>query len=178
MQRRTAGHRAPAEGHRSLAALTALAAACALACAGVAAAAPPPQSTTAPDFALKAVDGHNHRLSEYRGEPVVVMFWGSWCGLCRETLVALDGVARRTSAPTLGVNLDTTAERAASVAGSLRLRYPTLVDSRQAVARAYDVDKLPLTLLIDRDGAVRASWSGTAVDAADLARRIEDLRHE
>jgi peroxiredoxin len=133
---------------------------------------------TAPDFALKSTDGHILRLSEYRGDPVIVTFWGSWCSECRAALATLDRLASQTSTPVLGVNLDGNAERATSVAASLQLRFPTLVDARQAVARAYDVERLPLTLLIDRDGAVRATWAGVPVSAEDLTRRLESLRQE
>ena len=93
-------------------------------------------------------------------------------------LATLDVVAGRTSTPVLGVNLDGSVERAASVATSLTLDFPTLVDARKSVARTYDVARLPLTLLIDRDGAVRARWDGVAVPADDLTRRLDSLRQE
>jgi peroxiredoxin len=173
VQRRTQEERAPPRGHAvGVATLVAALAACALPC--LAAGVPSP----APDFALKSTDGHNLRLSEYRGDPVIVTFWGSWCGQCREALVTLDGIAEGTSTPVLGVSLDRDVERATSLATSLRLRFPTLVDTRQAVARAYDVSHLPLTLLIDRDGAVRATWEGVSVPADDLTRRLDSLRQE
>ena len=155
-----------------------LAAALAVLCIGASHAAPPAPTAPAPDFVLKALDGRNHRLSEYRGEPVVLTFWASWCGPCRESLTALATVAQRTSTPALGVNLDNTADRAGSVADSLSLKFPTLVDARHGVARTYDVDRLPLTLLIDRDGAVVATWSGAPVDAVELARQIDLLHHQ
>jgi peroxiredoxin len=148
----------------------------ALACALPAYAAAEPSA--APDFVLKATDGRNLRLSEYRGDPVIVTFWGSWCGQCREALVTLDEVAKRTSTPVLGVNLDGNVERASSVATSLDLHFPTLVDDRKTVARAYDVSRLPLTLLIDRDGTVRAAWDGVSVPPDELAGRLDLLRQE
>ena len=70
------------------------------------------------------------------------------------------------------------AERAHAVADALHLQFPTLVDTGQAVARAYDVQKLPLTLLLDRTGAVRATWSGVPVDIQELNGRLEGLRRE
>jgi peroxiredoxin len=141
-------------------------------------AAPPGLASTAPDFALKGIDGHNQRLSEFRGEPLVLHFWASWCGPCRESASQLDGLARDEGAAVLGVSLDGSIDRAASVANSLRLTSPTLVDANQAVARTYDVDKLPLTLLLDRDGTVRAAWSGVPVDLAELAPQLELLRRD
>ena len=138
-------------------------------------AAPPALNSIAPDFALKAVDGRNVRLSEYRGEPVILHFWASWCGPCRESVAALDALALSSGAPVLGVNLDG-ADRSAAVADSLHLKSPTLVDTQQSVARTYDVTKLPLTLLLDAEGHVRASWSGVPADLAELTPQLERLR--
>ena len=140
-------------------------------------AAPPALDSIAPDFALKGIDGRNLRLSEYRGEPVVLHFWASWCGPCRESVAALDALARRSGTPVLGVNLDG-ADRAAAVAGSLHLTTPTLVDAQQSVARSYDVAKLPLTFLLDAEGRVRASWSGVPADLSELAPQLERLRQD
>jgi peroxiredoxin len=141
-------------------------------------AAPPAHASTAPDFVLKGIDGHNLRLSEYRGEPVVLHFWASWCGPCRESAAALDRLAQAEGAAVVGVSLDGSVDRAASVASSLRLTTPTMVDVNQAVARIYDVDKLPLTLLLDRDGAVRGAWSGVPVNLAELTPQLEHLRRD
>ena len=132
----------------------------------------------AQDFVLKAVDGRNHRLSEYRGDPVVVTFWGSWCGLCRDSLVALDALSKQTGTAVVGISLDGARERAASASAAARISFPTLLDDRQQVARAYAVDELPLTLLLDRSGVVRARWSGDAVDVAGISRSLDSLARE
>ncbi len=137
-------------------------------------AAPPALDSLAPDFALKGIDGRNLRLSEFRGEPVVLHFWGP----CRESIAALDALGTRTGTPVLGVNLDGNNERAAAVAGSLHIQSPTLVDAQQSVARSYDVAKLPLTLLLDADGNVRAAWAGVPANLNELTPQLERLRQD
>jgi peroxiredoxin len=138
----------------------------------------PSSGAAAPDFALKDLAGRNQRLSEFRGDVVVLTFWASWCHPCRDALAAADAaVAAAGGAPAaIAVNLDREPDKAKSIAASLGLRQPTLLDSRQSVGRLYDVQHLPLTLLIDREGVVRQSWSREPVPADVLAHEIMELK--
>jgi peroxiredoxin len=112
----------------------------------------------APDFALHAVAGNNVRLSEHRGDVVVLSFWGSRCGQCRMQLAALDKSFKTYHSAGLqvfGVNVDDDQGGALEFARTQALSFPLLLDPQKAVARNYLVDNLPMTLLIDRGGAVR-----------------------
>jgi peroxiredoxin len=140
---------------------------------GVAAA----EGPSAPDFALASTAGSNYRLSEYRGEVVALVFWASWCGDCRRELERFERLRRTYGSVglvVLGVNLDTEPARAAALAGAAGIGYPVLIDAGKDVSRAYRADELPLIVLVDRNGAVRARHS--ALDERDEQGLLVNLR--
>ena len=121
--------------------------------------------------------GQRFRLSALRGRTVVLNFWASWCGPCREELPLLDGYAARrgvargdpAAAPAGGgsgvvvvaVNLAESAESVRRAARWLGLRHiPLVLDPRGELAAAYRVWGLPTTFVIDRTGAVSIRWVG------------------
>ena len=112
----------------------------------------------APDFVLKSVGGENLRLSEYRGEVVLINFWTSWCGDCRESMPALNDLYQRyreVGFQVLSVNVDRKREDAAEMAANLGMRHPVLFDEGRKVSKQYEIDSLPVMLLVDREGIVR-----------------------
>jgi len=121
------------------------------------------QAADAPDFSLRMTTGENLRLSEHRGEVVMLGFWARWCGDCRQAMQALSELNQkyaRTGLVTLGVNVGDTAEQAAAMSQSLGLSFPTLVDPGRSVGEQFNLGKMPLIVLLDRDGVVRFSHAG------------------
>lgn len=114
--------------------------------------------TAAPDFALHASVGDNVRLSEHRGEVVVVSFWSSRCTPCRNQLAALNRsfqTYRSAGLQVYGVGVDDEPAQALEFAHGSAVSFPMLLDPSKGVARSYQVDNLPMTVLIDRSGVVR-----------------------
>lgn len=112
----------------------------------------------APDFALRAFAGPNVRLSEHIGQVVVISFWGAACDGCRAQLRALEQEFGRDRAQGLrvyGVEVADDPAAARRFARAMHVTFPLLLDPAKAVARLYDVDNLPMTVLIDRDGKIR-----------------------
>ena len=112
----------------------------------------------APDFALHAVVGTNVRLSEHQGEVVVLSFWGSRCAPCRMQLAALDKSVKTYSSVGLrvfGIGVDDDPARSLEFAKAQSVEFPLLLDPTKSVGRNYQVDNLPMTVLIDRGGIVR-----------------------
>jgi peroxiredoxin len=110
----------------------------------------------APDFALKNAAGENLRLSEWKGEVVVLTFWADWCGRCSDQLQELTRLQQQygeRGVRVVTVNIDRDgrpAREAAARSGVLVLH-----DSDQTVARQYELSNLPLTVLVDAHGKVR-----------------------
>lgn len=118
----------------------------------------PTVGARAPDFSLRGSTGRNMRLSELRGEVVLINFWATWCGPCRQEMPQLNQLYaqyRAAGFTLLGVNIDDKRDNAEAMLKKLGVRFPTLFDSDKRVARLYDVDTMPATLLIDRDGRIR-----------------------
>jgi peroxiredoxin len=116
------------------------------------------EGQTAPDFALKSSTGENLRLSEYRGDVVMINFWATWCGPCRQEMPLLDELYnryQRVGFNLLGVNIDDDSSRAMQMAEELGIDFPVLFDARKEVSRLYDVEAMPVTVLVDREGRVR-----------------------
>jgi len=132
-----------------------------LAVAGTVSAATELEGQDAPDFVLKSVSGKNLRLSEYRGDVVMLSFWASWCGECRAQLEHLGAMRERyrdAGIELLAVSLDQSARQASE--GSAGARYPVLHDAGGEVGRLYDVTTMPVMVLIDRGGVVREVFEG------------------
>jgi peroxiredoxin len=112
----------------------------------------------APDFVLKSASGTNMRLSEYRGNVVMINFWATWCGPCRQEMPLLDDLYsryERVGFSLLGVNIDDDSSRAMQMAEELGVSFPVLFDERKEVSKLYQVEAMPVTVLVDREGKVR-----------------------
>lgn len=112
----------------------------------------------APDFALKSATGDNLRLSEYRGEVVLINFWATWCGPCRQEMPHLEDLYnryQRVGFNLLGVNIDDDSRRAMQMVQELGVTFPVLFDEKKEVSKLYSVEAMPVTLLLDRSGTVR-----------------------
>ncbi|MGO9423787.1 MAG: TlpA family protein disulfide reductase [Steroidobacteraceae bacterium] len=127
------------------------------------AAAPTLVGRDAPDFALKTLDGSNLRLSEFRGQVVLVNFWARWAGDSRQEMPALNKINatyQRAGLVVLGVSVDDDLRRAREFAGAMKVSYPIMFDTGTDLGRDYLLQKMPMTILVDRSGVVRFSHVG------------------
>lgn len=112
----------------------------------------------APDFTLHSLSGENLRLQEFRGKVVLINFWASWCGPCRQEMPILDRIHKRyepAGFTVLGVNVESEQDKARKIADRLGVSFPLLFDTGQQVSEDYDLKSMPYTVLVDRDGKIR-----------------------
>ena len=115
-------------------------------------------SGPAPGFQLSGRGGKNIDLTQYRGQVVMINFWATWCGPCRQEMPQLSKLYDKYRAAgfvLLGVNVDDDVRNATAVATKLGVSFPVLLDTDKTVSRQYDMGSMPATVLIDRDGRVR-----------------------
>jgi peroxiredoxin len=112
----------------------------------------------APNFSLPTLDGGHVELSDYRGKPVVLNFWASWCTPCREEFPLLrDRVGADADVALIGVNTQDFVESdGREFAKDQHADWPNGFDRNEAVRRGYGVTRLPGTFFIDADGVIRS----------------------
>lgn len=120
-------------------------------------------SGVAPDFSLQSRDGGTVSLSEFRGQVVMINFWATWCGPCREEMPHLEALYQRYSAlgfRLLGVNVEEDSENAEAWLEEMPVSFSILFDPENRVSELYDVIAMPSTVLVDRQGNIRFSHDG------------------
>ena len=112
----------------------------------------------APDFQLRTLDGGLVRLSDLRGKVVLVNFWASWCGPCRDeapVLARVHAAEQERGLVVLGVDLQEAEGPVRDFVDEYQLRFPIAFDRSGEVANAYRANKPPTSIFIDRQGVIR-----------------------
>lgn len=120
-------------------------------------------SGKAPNFTLKSSTGKNLKLSEFRGQVVMINFWASWCAPCRQEMPLLEAMYRKYKSlgfVLLGVNVEQDSSKAATLLKSIKVSFPILYDNKNKVSKQYKVAAMPTTVIIDRDGNMRYLHKG------------------
>lgn len=139
-------------------------------------------SGPAPDFTLASNKGQNIRLAEHRGEVVMINFWASWCGPCRQEMPILEELYSRygrAGFTILGVNVEPNPKDADKILKDIPVSFPVLYDTESKVSQLYKVEAMPSTVLIDRNGNMRYLHLGYKPGYEDAYRdQIKELIRE
>jgi peroxiredoxin len=136
----------------------------------------------APDFTLKSLDGKNLKLSEMTGNVVLINFWASWCGPCREEMPLLNALHNKYEPlgfTVLGVNVEEDVRGAKGFLKNFPVDFPVLLDNTNRVSKQYKVIAMPTTVVVDRDGNMRYLHQGyKSGDEAKYRRMVKKLIRE
>jgi peroxiredoxin len=122
-----------------------------------------PTGQPAPQFTLGARSGHEVSLAQYKGDVVMLNFWASWCGPCRQEMPLLESIYEKYNKlgfVLLGVNVEPDSNAANDWLKATPVSFPILYDKESKVSRLYDVEGMPSTVIIDRAGRVRVLHRG------------------
>ena len=102
-------------------------------------------------------------FSDFRGEVVVVNFWATWCAPCKKELPALQALSRRLGEEgrVVAISVDRDPERVEEFLAANRLDLPVFVDGPEGLARKLDLESLPYSYVLDRDGRVIFAGPGS-----------------
>ena len=133
----------------------------------------------APDFKLKTLDGQEVTIFKLKGKVILLDFWATWCGPCRESiphLIQLYKTYHKDGLEVIGMNLDRgDMDTVRHFVKSMDVPYPITVTS-QEVERGYGVTGLPTTILIDKEGRIREKIAGyTSGIAKQMTAKVIDL---
>lgn len=144
----------------------------------------------APDFLLEQLDGPDLRLSDFRGQPVVLNFWASWCSPCRKEMpqfVRAYDEYKDEGLVIIGLNLQEGKDIARRFAEDYGMDFPIVIDRDGEMRDRYRALGLPTTYFIDSEGVVRSIFQGPfveerdgtdvqdAIDESELERRIGEI---
>jgi len=128
---------------------------------------------TPPDFSGTALDGRKVALSEFRGKnPVVLNFYADFCAPCRKEfphLKALDEKFSGKGLRVVAVSLDADRATAAAIPNAQKVKFPVVFDPKGAIAEKYQVQAIPHTVVIRRDGTVHTVLTGLDLEGLDRA---------
>lgn len=127
-----------------------------------------------PPLVLASLDGHLHRLTEYRGRVVLVNFWATWCAPCRAEMPSIERLRRsleREPFAVLAVNVGEDAAAVRAFANRVAMGFPVLLDRKSEAARAWGARVLPMSFVIGPHGRIRyraigeRNWSNARIRA-------------
>lgn len=129
----------------------------------------PELNAIAPDFELASLEGGRIRLSDLRGQTIVLNFWATWCGPCAVEMPILQSISEAQHSVILAVNLGESPGIIREWQQTYGLTYHLLIDEQQQVAALYRLRGQPSTYIIAPTGIIRAIFFGPVSEQNLLA---------
>ena len=132
-----------------------------------------------PALELRALDGPRHRLADQRDKVILVNFWATWCGPCRDEMPSMQRLKEKLSGRpfvVLAVNLDEPESRIRKFLSRMKVGFTILLDPGKKAARTWNARILPASFIIGPDGRIRYHVVGELDwDQEPVVRRVLEL---
>lgn len=115
------------------------------------------------EAAMQGLSGASRKLGDYRGKPLVINVWASWCGPCRDEMGSLERLSRRYGGKqfvVIGISTDDYPNAAKAFLQKSKTTFSHFIDSQLLLENMLGADRLPLTLLVDAQGKVLGKFYG------------------
>lgn len=130
------------------------------------------------DFELQTLDGKTVKLSDYRGKPVLLNFWATWCGPCRFEMPFLQQINDSYAAKglvMLAVDIDESPDTVKKFMADFNLSLTVPMDTGKKISKAYSITGIPTTFLIDKNGIIRQKIVGAFPDKATIENELKKI---
>lgn len=136
----------------------------------------PREGLRGPAFEARLLDGSRVRSGDLDDKPTVVVFWASWCGPCVHEIPSLNQLQAQVGEEVhvLGINAGEGVEAVTEAVEGLGVRYPVALDPDGRIRRDYQVEGIPLVVILDRDWRVRYRGNGLPLRVTSLLQGLGD----
>ncbi|WP_198264467.1 peroxiredoxin family protein [sulfur-oxidizing endosymbiont of Gigantopelta aegis] len=134
----------------------------------------------APDFSLQDMDGKTHKLSDYRGQPVIINFWATWCPPCREEMPSMERAWNKIKdqgIAMLAINVGESEDAIFTFTGNYPVSFTLLLDTTGTITEQWPVKGLPTTFVVSPEGKlVYRAVGGREWDDEELLDHVRKLK--
>lgn len=134
----------------------------------------------APDFEVVDLNGERHRLADYKGNGVLLNFWGTWCAPCEREFPAMTRqyeTYKDLGVQIIAVNFAQSDFEVRKYVDNMGMNFPVAIDKTKSVFTAYNIDPLPTSIFIKPDGTVDRIITGE-MSEAQIASFLESIKPE
>ena len=134
----------------------------------------------APDFEVVDLNGDKHRLVDYKGQGVLLNFWGTWCGPCEREFPAMTNqyeTIKDKGVQIIAVNYAQTEFEVKKYVQNMGMTFPVAIDKTKSVFTAYNIDPLPTSIFIKPDGKIERIVTGE-MSEQQIASYLQSIKPE
>lgn len=135
-------------------------------------------SEAAPDFQLQNLDGQPISLSDFKGKPVLINFWATWCGPCVSEMPYIQEIHEEwpdKGLVVLAINIGDSSSEVEQFLQNHNLSLPVLLDTKKVVAQRYSIRAIPTTFFLDKDGMIQVKVIGAFPNKAAIESRLSEI---